>query len=112
MIGRVWHGWTAPDRADAYETLLRNEVFPGILAKGVAGFRRIELFRRPDGAEVQFMTVMWFDNPEAVRAFAGPDEEAAYVPPRAREILARFDARAQHYELREMREASGSTQAV
>ena len=24
MIQRVWHGWTPPDRADAYETLLRD----------------------------------------------------------------------------------------
>lgn len=105
MIGRVWHGWTTPERADEYETLLRTEVFPSILARGVPGFRRIELFRRAAGPEVEFMTVMWFDDHDAVRAFAGADEEAAYVPPAARRILARFDARAQHYDVREVRQA-------
>lgn len=105
MIGRVWHGWTTPARADDYESLLRTEVFPGILARGVPGFRRIELFRREAGAEVEFMTVMWFDDHDAVRGFAGDDAEAAYVPPAARRVLARFDARAQHYAVRETRAA-------
>jgi antibiotic biosynthesis monooxygenase (ABM) superfamily enzyme len=105
MIGRVWQGWTTPERADDYEALLRTEVFPGILAKGVAGFRRIDLFRRPAGAEVEFMTLMWFDDLDAVRAFAGEDAEAAYVPAKARAILTRFDTRARHFELRETRTA-------
>ncbi|HUF45106.1 MAG TPA: hypothetical protein VMN43_07160 [Aestuariivirgaceae bacterium] len=29
MIARIWHGWTEPANADAYEALLRAEVFPG-----------------------------------------------------------------------------------
>jgi hypothetical protein len=24
MIGRIWHGWTTPDNADAYETNYAN----------------------------------------------------------------------------------------
>jgi heme-degrading monooxygenase HmoA len=105
VITRIWHGWTEPARADAYETLLRTEVFPGILAKNVAGFRRIELFRRPAGEEVEFVTVMWFDSLDDVKAFAGEDYETAYVPDKARGILKRFDPRSQHYEVRERREA-------
>jgi len=27
MIVRQWHGWTAPAHADAYERLLREEIF-------------------------------------------------------------------------------------
>jgi heme-degrading monooxygenase HmoA len=105
MIARVWHGWTTLENADAYETLLKAEIFPGILAKGVQGFQKIELFRRDLGPEVEFMTVMWFRDLAAVKAFAGEDYEAAYVPPKARAVLARFDARSQHYEVRERREA-------
>jgi antibiotic biosynthesis monooxygenase (ABM) superfamily enzyme len=103
MIGRIWHGWTVPDNADKYETLLREEIFPGIEAKGVAGYRCIELFRRAAGDEVEFVTIMWFDSLEAVREFAGTDYVTAYVPPRAREVLARFDAESAHYEVREQR---------
>ena len=105
MIARVWHGWTTAENADTYETLLKAEIFPGILAKGVDGFQKIELFRRDLGSEVEFMTVMWFRDLAAVKAFAGEDHEAAYVPQTARAVLARFDARSQHYEVRERREA-------
>ena len=26
MISRIWHGWTTPENADAYEQLLRHEI--------------------------------------------------------------------------------------
>jgi heme-degrading monooxygenase HmoA len=101
MISRIWHGYTQPSRADTYETLLKEEIFLGIRGRGIPGFREIQLFRRDLGPEVEFITVMWFDGLDAVRAFAGPDYEAAVVPPKARELLSRFDARSQHYEVRE-----------
>jgi hypothetical protein len=81
MIARLWHGWTAPDHADAYEALLKDQIFPAILARGMAGFQRIELLRRPAGEEVEFITLMWFDSLEAIRAFAGEDYATAVVPP-------------------------------
>ncbi len=101
MIGRLWHGWTDPANADRYEELLRSTIFPGILARRIAGFERIELLRRPTEDEVEFVTIMWFDSWDAVKEFAGEDYEHAYVPPKARAVLARFDERSQHYEIRE-----------
>ena len=102
MVGRIWHGWTKPENADKYEALLKNEIFPGIAAKKVKGYKEIQLFRRPLGNdEIEFVTIMWFESWEAVKAFAGEDYERAYVPPKAREVLARFDERSQHYEIKE-----------
>jgi heme-degrading monooxygenase HmoA len=100
MISRVWHGWTTPGNADAYETLLKNEIFVGIAERQIAGYRGIHLLRRDLGDEVEFMTVMWFDSLEAVRAFAGEEYEVAVVPPKAQALLARFDARSQHYDVK------------
>jgi antibiotic biosynthesis monooxygenase (ABM) superfamily enzyme len=100
MISRVWHGWTTPANADAYEALLKSEIFTGIQDRQIAGYRGIHLFRRNIGDEVEFVTVMWFDTIEAVRAFAGEDYEVAVVPPKARALLSRFDARSQHYEVK------------
>jgi heme-degrading monooxygenase HmoA len=100
MMSRIWHGWTIPANADAYESLLRSEIFTGIQSRQIAGYRGIHLFRRNLGDEVEFVTVMWFDSIEAVRAFAGEDYEVAVVPPKARALLSRFDARSQHYEVR------------
>lgn len=101
MIGRIWHGWTTPDNADVYENLLKTEIFPGIASKGVQGYRGIQLFRRPLGEEVEFITIMWFDSLEAVKQFAGQDYEKSYVPDIAKNVLSRHDERSQHYEIKE-----------
>ncbi len=106
MIVRIWHGWTTPAKADSYEALLKEEIFVGILNRHIPGFHEIQLLRRETGGEVEFVTLMTFDSLDAVRDFAGEDYEAAVVPPRARAILARFDARSQHYEVRERRGAT------
>jgi hypothetical protein len=29
MIARIWYGYTTPDNADAYEALLKTEIFSG-----------------------------------------------------------------------------------
>lgn len=102
MIHRVWRGWTAAADGDAYERLLREQVFPGIAAWGVPGYRGIVLLRRSlASGEQEFMTVMRFDSLDAVRRFAGEDHERAYVPEPARRLLLRHDERSAHYELRE-----------
>ena len=97
MISRLWHGWTTRANADAYEQLLRGEVLPAI--HRVKGFKGARLLRRDgkDKDEVEFVTLTLFDSLEAVKEFAGEDYEVAIVPPAARKLLARFDARSAHY---------------
>ena len=101
MIARIWHGWTTFENADNYEGLLKEEIFPGIAAKNVAGYRGIQLLRRSLASEVEFITVMWFESWDAVKQFAGENYETAYVPAKAHKILARFDEKSQHYEVKE-----------
>lgn len=99
MISRVWHGWTTSENADAYERLLLSEVLPGIAAKNIPGYRGAHVLRKALETEVEFITVMWFDSLDNVRDFQGEDYEVAYVPPAARGVLARFDARSKHYDV-------------
>jgi heme-degrading monooxygenase HmoA len=106
MIVRIWHGWTPPGNADRYEALLKDEIFVGIGKRQIQGFQGIELLRRDTGPEVEFVTVMRFASLEAVREFAGEDYERAVVPGNARALLAHFDARSQHYEIRVERGAA------
>jgi hypothetical protein len=103
MICRIWHGWTMAEVADRYERLLRDEIFGGIVNRSIPGFERIDLLRRRGGDEVEFVTLMWFETLEAVRGFAGDDYEAAVIPPKARALLSRYDARSAHFEVREER---------
>ena len=98
MIKRIWHGYTVPENADAYQRLLDTVVFPGIEAKKIPGYRSIELLRREIGDEIEFTTVMAFDSLDDVIAFQGEEYEAAYVPEAARKILKRWDERSTHHE--------------
>jgi heme-degrading monooxygenase HmoA len=100
MISRIWHGYTTLANADAYENLLKEEIFVGIKKRNIRGYRGIDLLRRNVGDEVEFITIMWFDSLQAIREFAGDDYEKAVVPPKARALLSRFDERSQHYEVK------------
>lgn len=99
MIVRLWHGWTRPADADAYLAFLRREIADGFLTNPAEGFRGIDVLRRDADDEVAFVTVMRFEDWDAVAAFAGPDAERAVVPPEARRLLTRFDERSVHYEV-------------
>jgi heme-degrading monooxygenase HmoA len=100
MICRIWHGWTSHANADAYEHLLKEEIFAGIASRAIAGYRGIELLRRELSTETEFVTVMWFESLDAVKQFAGADYTRAVVPESARKLLARYDERSAHYDVR------------
>ena len=103
MICRQWRGWTTPANAAAYEAIVRGEVIPGIEARRIPGFQHIDLMRRELGDEVEFQTLMWFDDLDSIRAFIGEDYAVSHVPPAAQAVLARFDKRAAHYEVLDRR---------
>jgi hypothetical protein len=103
MICRIWHGWTTPENAAAYERVLRTSVIPGIESRAIDGFLSIDLIRRSLENEVEFCTIMWFTSLGAIVAFVGEDATAAHVPSPARAVLNRFDDHSQHYELLDRR---------
>ena len=103
MISRIWHGWTTHKNADIYESLLKSEIFHDIKDRDIIGFKGIHLLRRDHNDEVEFVTIMWFEDLDAVRSFAGEDYEACVVPKKARAVLSRFDELSQHYEVRARR---------
>jgi len=93
----VWHGSTKPEHADAYETMLKPELLPGI--SKTKGYRGSFLLRRNVGAEVEFITILLFDSLDDVRAVAGPNYEQSIVPEDRRKYLSRHDEKAAHYEV-------------
>ena len=97
MIARVWRGYTPPESADAYESMLKPELLPGLSTK--PGFRGSYLLRRALGEEVEFITIILWDSLDAVRALTGPDYETAVVPEERRKHLSRYEAKATHYEV-------------
>jgi len=97
MIARVWHGYTTPEHADAYESMLKPEPLPGLGA--VKGYKGSYVLRRVAGGEIEFVTILLWESLDAVRAVAGPDYENAVVPEERRRHLSRYEAKAAHYEI-------------
>jgi heme-degrading monooxygenase HmoA len=98
VIARVWHGYTKPEYADAYEAMLKPELLPGISKK--KGYRGSYLLRKEAGAEVEFITILLWDSIDDLRAAAGhSDYETAIIPEERRKYLSRYDAKAAHYEI-------------
>jgi hypothetical protein len=110
MIARIWHGYTKPEHADAFEALLKPELLPGI--SKAKGYRGSYLLRRAAGnhpskpepgslgtAEVKFVTILLFESLDDIRAVAGADYEKSIIPEERRKFLARHDDKAAHYEV-------------
>ena len=98
MIARIWHGWTKPADAKAYENMLRNEIFSSSAARQIPGYHGAELFIREDSNEVEFVTLLRFDSMEGVREFAGADETRPVIYPGVERLLTRME-RSQHYRI-------------
>lgn len=97
MIARVWRGWTEPRDADEYDRHYRSAVLATL--REVPGFRGARLLRRDVDGETEFVSVTFFDDLAAIRAFAGDDHDVAIVAEEARQVLVRFDDRVVHYEV-------------
>jgi len=98
MIARIWRGWTKRADAEAYEEMLRDEIFPSIAARKIEGYRDAELFVREDGDEVEFVTLLCFDSMDAVKEFAGDDASKPVIYPKAEALITRME-QAQHYRI-------------
>ena len=98
MIARHWRGWTEVHKADAYESLLKDKVLPGL--KGVEGYRGGYVLRNDGPFEVEFVVMNFFDSLEAVKRFAGADYSVPVFEPEATLLLRRIEPIAMHYEVR------------
>lgn len=110
MIARIWHGYTKPEHADAYEAMLKPELLPGI--GRVKGYRGSYLLRKEAGNEVEFITIMLWDSLDAIRAVTGPDYENAVIPEERRKYLSRHDAKSAHYEIASIHKANELSSVV
>jgi hypothetical protein len=100
MICRMWRGWTPIANAPAYDSYLRDELFPRVkqelAPRGYCGYQLLRLER---GDEVEFVTLLWFDSLQAVQSFAGADYETPVISEKARKLLSRYADRCEHYDL-------------
>ena len=99
MVARIWEGYTSPENAEAYSAFLKTEFLPAVEKKNINGYRKFQLLRNDAVGEVHFITIMWFEDLEQIKQFAGEDFEKAVVHPKAQALLKRYDHYSKHFEL-------------
>jgi heme-degrading monooxygenase HmoA len=96
-VVRSWSARATPAGADAYVEHFRSAVLPDL--RRVPGHRGAMVLRRSQDGLIRITVLTLWASMAAVAAFAGADTEAAVVEPAARDVLADFEARVEHFEL-------------
>jgi heme-degrading monooxygenase HmoA len=69
VIARIGRGYTKPKHGEAFESMLKAELLPGV--SQVKGYRGAYLLRREAGDEIEFVTIMVWESLDAIRAVNG-----------------------------------------
>ena len=97
MIARLWTGTVQRADAEVYADYVRAT---GFTAYGqTAGNRGAWLLRRDEGNRTDFLALSLWDSPDAVRAFAGDDVEAAVLYPEDERYLVAGSSSIRHYDV-------------
>ena len=98
MIARLWHGTTRLDRADAYASFLDGRAMPDY--RGTPGNLGAQVLRRDEDGIAHFLTLSYWEDEDAIRAFAGDDLLKARYYPEDSDFLLEFEPEVVHYEVR------------
>ncbi len=97
MIGRLWRGWTASDRAAEYVGYVQETGVRGLRA--TPGNRGVLILHRRDGDREEFLVLSLWDSLESVKAFSGEDVSVARFYPRDDEFLVDRELTCTHYDV-------------
>jgi uncharacterized protein len=96
-ILRHWSARTTDAQLPKYLEHFSKRVFPEL--RRVAGFLGATVSTRQTSNEVEIFIETTWRSLDAIRAFAGPDLEAAVVAPEAAALLTDFDRRVRHSQI-------------
>ena len=97
MIVRLWHGCVPGAKAAAYRQFLKDRAIPDY--RRIAGNLDVKILERAEGDKTHFVTMTFWRDIAAIRAFAGePVERAKYYPEDA-DFLLEFEPNVVHYEV-------------
>lgn len=75
MVTRMWHGRVASSKAETYREFLIARAIPDY--RSIPGNLSVYILEQSERDVVHFVTLTFWEDIEAVRAFAGPDETQA-----------------------------------
>ena len=82
-IARIWRGRTTRARADEYEVYNYDVGIKPLIEKALG----VQTFREDRQEETEFVTFSYWENVEAMRAFAGDDPTQVHHLERDKEFL-------------------------
>jgi heme-degrading monooxygenase HmoA len=97
--GTILRQWTAratQEQWPRYRAYFSSKVLPEL--RKVDGYLGARLCARHAGSEAEILVETYWRSLDFIRAFAGPDLEAAVVSDEAVAMLMEFDRRVRHYE--------------
>ena len=96
-IVRSWSARATRAGADAYLEHFRSTVLPALRRR--PGHRGAMVLRRSQDGLIGITVLTLWTSMTAVSEFAGADAQTAVVEAAARDVLADFDTRVEHFEL-------------
>ncbi|HLF74596.1 MAG TPA: hypothetical protein VI524_09630 [Anaerolineales bacterium] len=97
MIARMWHGRVQTSKAEAYREFLNARAIPDY--RSAAGNLSVHILERRDGNITHFITLTFWKDLNAIKAFAGQDAEAAKYYSEDQDFLLEFEPKVAHYEV-------------
>ena len=97
MIARVWHGEVPAAKGDEYHEYLLSTGVPDLRA--TPGNRGVYVMRRLKDDRARFTMISLWDSIEAIRSFAGEDEEVARYYPKDADYLFELAPTVSHYDV-------------
>jgi heme-degrading monooxygenase HmoA len=99
MFIREWRGRAKQAEAAKYPEYFRKEVIRQL--RQAPGFQGVNLSRREDGDQVEFLVLTRWTSMDAIREFTGSVAEHAVLDPSAMATLVAYDHSVRHYEVLE-----------
>lgn len=97
MILRMWKARSTAEKTGEYVQHATKKVFPAL--RGIEGHRGAYLLRRAVNGAIELVVLTLWESMEAVRRFAGEEQDKAVVEPEARAALTAFDDTVTHFEI-------------
>ena len=97
MIARMWHGRVPTSKAKAYRDFLNERAIPDY--RSVKGNLSVHILELTEGEITHFITLTFWEDLDAIKAFAGDDIEVAKYYVEDKDFLLGFEPRVVHYEV-------------
>ena len=97
MIVRMWHGRVPAAKAARYREFLNARAIADY--RSVDGNEGVYILERAAGEETHFITLTYWRDESAIRAFAGAELTRAKYYPEDKEFLLEFEPHVVHYEV-------------